>query len=183
MNIENVKEVFNLCCQANGMKVIRITDLAKELGVKKTVLMKFINENCNLFNTFYSSKAKKESDKVLLIKDVFLTPTDNPSTEEWLEKKIVDNLKYIHIDEWNNYGRIEGYYVNVDADGREALWRNTETKIQRLKNEGILIDGTFYIGGFGDCSSHKKETVITKEGLNRLEELGWSHNVLSPINI
>lgn len=183
MIIEEVKKVFDLCCLANGMKVVRITDLAKELGIRKTVLMDFINENCKLFNTFYSSKAKKESDKVLLIKGVYLNAEDNPITKEWLFKKILDNQKYIYISEWNNYGSVEGYFVEVDKEGKEASWRNSKDKIQYLKDEGILIENTFYIGGFGDCSRHKIDTAITEEGLKRLEELGWTHNNLSPINI
>ena len=182
MKIEEVKEVFDLYCLANGMNVVRITDLAKELGIKKTVLMKYINENCKLFNTFYSSKAKKESDKVLLIKGVYLNAEDNPTTEEWLFLKILDNEKYIDISEWNNYGVIEGYFVEIDEDGKEASWRNTKDKIQYLKDEGILIEGTFYIGGYSDYSRHKIDTIITEEGLKRLEELGWTHNKLSPLN-
>lgn len=204
MNIAEIKRKFELLKQVNSSKLCLISELAKELKVSKTDLMQFVIDNPKLFHTETKYSYKTESyvatiaghrfrdDKKVAnknlglgITNVFLHPEDNFRTEEWLQKQIDDKAKYIHISEFDNYGRIEGYYIKVDKESdseyREHLWRNTEAKLKELKGLGIVSYGVFYFGGFGDCSKHPFDYTITPSGLNRLKEKGWAFNKLKPI--
>ena len=179
--LKEIKRIFDLYCQVECTNSVKVTDLAKELGIKKTCLMQFINDNPKNFKTFTIDNSKKASENGLRVKNVYLNIQDNPDTIEWLEytKKKYD--KYIYINEWNNYGHIEGFYVNEDK-GREGLWRNTKEKINKLNNLGIFSEQTFYIGSWTDCSHHKIKYALTENTLHKLKELGWIHNELTPLN-
>lgn len=198
MDIVEVKKRFDLYKMATKQNVVAITDLAKELKVRVTDLMEFINDNPKLFITeecwSYKNKTEysyvfghkckntirvKDKCKGLGLTNVYLTAEENYTTNEWLIKKIEDNEKTIWVSAWDNYGTIEGYYVRGDYEDKNDkynsfLWRNTASKINELKELGILYDTTFYIGGFGDCTEHKSSTAINKEGMKKAEELGWT---------
>ena len=111
-----------------------------------------------------------------------MKPEDNYKTEEWLEKQIEDNKMYIYIDEINSYGRVIGYYIVCDKQGYnyKDLWRNTEEKIEAIRALGVTEPKTFYLGWLGD--STRFDHYISEEGIKTLEEHGWSHNELHPIN-
>lgn len=204
MDIAEIKRKFELLKQVNDSTLCLISEISKELKVSKTDLMQFVIDNPKLFHTETKYSYKKESyiDTIaghrirdtrkvahknlgLGIADVYLHPEDNFRTEEWLQKQINDKAKYIYISEFDNYGRIEGYYIKVDKDSgskyREHLWRNTEAKLKELKDLGIVSYGVFYFGGFGDCTKCPYDYTITLSGLQRLKEIGWSFNKLKSI--
>lgn len=204
MNIAEIKRKFELLKQVNGSTLLLISELAKELKVRKTDLMQFVIDNPKLFHTETKYSYRKESyintvagqmfrdtryvvhkNLGLGIANVYLHPEDNFRTEEWLQKQIEDKAKYIHVSEFDNYGRIEGYYIGIDKESnskyREHLWRNTEAKLKELKDLGVVSCGAFYLGGFGDCSKHSFDYTITPSGLSRLKEEGWTFNKLKPI--
>lgn len=116
--------------------------------------------------------------------DVYLLPEDNPKTEEWLQKQIVEKAKYIYISEFNNYGCIEGYFVVIDKEdssnkNKEWLWRNTEQKVKAIESLGVTHKRTFYFGGYGDCIEHPVEYAISSDGLQKLKQAGWTFNELN----
>lgn len=188
MDIKEIKKRTELLQKANMESVVLISSVAKELGAKVTDLMEYITDNPKLFQTdtvwTYRSKNGykiRNKAKGLGIKNVYLHANENPDTEEWLIRKIIESQKTIWISEWSNYGTIEGMYVSVDTEreldsSKKHLWRNTPEKIKKLQELGILKSGQFYLGGFGDCSVHKEECVITEDGIRELEELGWTVN-------
>ncbi len=205
MNIAEIKRKFELLQQVNSSKLCLISELAKELKVSKTDLMQFVIDNPKLFHTEtkYSYKTKsyitticghkfRDTKKVenknlgLAIADVYLSTEDNFRTDEWLQKQIIEKAKYIHISEFDNYGRIEGYYIRVDEENnseyREHIWRNTLAKIKEIQSLGFTHKGVFYYGGFGDCAKCYFDYIITPNELGSLKSTGWTFNKLRPIS-
>lgn len=204
MNIAEIKRRFDLLKTANASNYCLVSELAKELRASKTDLMQFILDNPKLFHTedVYSYKKKtytttiwgnkfKETrtikDKVLGlgIKEVYINPEDNFRTDEWLQKQIVEKAKYISISAFDNYGRIEGYFIEIDngeSECRYSEWRNTEAKVKELQSLGIVHKDTFYFGGYGDCSEYHTDYVISLDGLEKLKADGWTFNQLKPLS-
>lgn len=195
MNIVEIKRRVDLLKMANNKKYCLISELAKELKVGKTDLMQFILDNPKLFHTDnqWTYKAIPRSmhmttDKNLGlgVEEVYLSPEDNFRTDEWLQKQIASKTKYIHVSEFNNYGRIEGYYIKIDEESdskhREWLWRNTKSKVEEIQKLGILFKETFYIGGLGDCSAHPVDYAISPGSLDELISAGWTFNKLNPLS-
>lgn len=198
MDIAEIKKRFDLYKMATKQKVVAITDLAKELKVRITDLMEFINDNPKLFITeecwSYKNKTEyryvfghkcketirvKDKCKGLGLVNVYITAEDNYKTEEWLNKQISENAKTIWVSAWDNYGTIEGQYIRIDLESeydkfKYHLWRNTTSKINELKELGILHHTTFYIGGFSDYSAQEVDSAINEDGIKKAEELGWS---------
>lgn len=177
MDILEIKKRFELLKHIYSRTYCDVPALARELGVKKTNLMDFIEQNPKLFDV-------EDGKKGLIIRDVFLKPEDNRKTEEWLKKKIEDNKMYIHIDEIDNYGRVVGYHILCDkqSNSHEDLWRNTEEKIKVIQALGVTESKTFYFGWIGDSMQFNVKYYISEEGIKELEKHGWSHNELHPID-
>ena len=197
MNITEIKERFELLEAATLEKSILVKDLAKELKVSVTDLMKFILDNPGMFATeeSWSYKSKtvcktlfgvksmetiKVKDKLrgLGITNVYLSPEDNYRTEEWLQKQKETYAKTIWISKWDNYGRIEGEFVKADDDigsyMRKHLWRNTAEKVNDLAALGVFGTAVFHCGSFWDCGATTCETAINKEGRKKAMEAGWT---------
>lgn len=198
MNIEEIKKRTDLLKQVTQQKTILISDIAKEMKVRQTDLMIFVNENPGLFHTeqvwtykkeayyehtpfgkYKSSRSVQDKCKGLGIDEVYLSADQNFRTDEFVARMKREKTKTVWVSEWNNYGIIEGYYVEPDKEDpkdkhRYHLWRNTADKISQLKNLGILYGTTFYIGGAFDCNHYKKDTAITKEGADKARSLGWT---------
>lgn len=177
INILDVKKRFDLLKRIYGRTYCDALKLAKALGVKRTDLMDFIEQNPKLFNVGNGNKG-------LIIRDVFLKPEENYRTEEWLKKKIEDNRMYIHIDEIGNYGRIVGYGIVCDEPGNthKDLWRNTKEKIDQIQKLGVIKFKEYNLRYLGNSYEYKSDYDISEEGIKVLEEHGWSHNELHPIN-
>lgn len=194
MDIVEIKRRVDLLKMANNKKYCLISELAKELKVRKTDLMQFILDNPKLFHTDnqWTYKVMPRSQKIttdknlgLGVEEVYLSPEDNFRTEEWLQKQVIDKAKYIHVSEFNYYG-VQGYFIEIDKEGdsmyREWIWRNTESKVKEIKSLGVLYMDTFYSGGFGDSSAHPVDHAISPDGLDELIRSGWTFNKLNPLS-
>ena len=186
MDIREIKRRFDLLKMANNERYCLLSELAKELKVRKTDLMQFVIDNPTLFKKGSVERKGKNMGACLL--DVYLLPEDNPKTEEWLQKQVAEKAKYIHISEFDNYGIIEGYFIDIDIENdssnknREYLWRNTKQKVQEIQSLGVTHQYTFYLGGYGDCNKYPKEYAVSPEGLRKLKEAGWTFNELKPLS-
>lgn len=180
MEIKEIKRRFDLLKKVNNKNYCLISELAKELKVSKTDLMQFMEDNAKLFTLYVDNNCfkKKSKNMGLSIQNVYLKPIDNPSTDEWLEKQIEDCKDYIHIDEIDYYGSIQGYYIEKDTKGtnREHLWRNTQEKIDKLVEQGIVSKYTFCVGGIGDCYNHTCEYALLGDWKEKLIANGWRFN-------
>lgn len=194
MDIVEIKRRVDLLKMANNKKYCLISELAKELKVSKTDLMQFILDNPKLFHTDnqWTYKVMPRSQQIttdknlgLGIEEVYLSPEDNFRTDEWLQKQIIDKAKYIHVSEFDYYG-VQGYFIKIDKESdskyKEHLWRNTESKVKKVKSLGVLHMGTFYSGGFGDSSAHPVDYAISPDGLDELIRAGWTFNKLRPLS-
>lgn len=181
MDIKEIKRRFDLLCKANNEGYTLLSELAKELKVSKTDLMQLIEDNSKLLKT--GSLVRNEGrvnrkNLGLVVTDVYLSPEENDTTKEWLDRQIKEKQKYIHISEADDYGMIVGYYIEKDRDNlskhNEHIWRNTQEKINRLTELGIIEKRSFFLCGF----SHDYEFALTGEWMKALEENGWEHNEL-----
>lgn len=185
MDIQEVKRRFDLLKMANNERYCLLSELAKELKVRKTDLMQLVIDNPKLFRK--GSVEKKGKNMGACLFDVYLLPEDNLKTEEWLQKQIVEKAKYIYISEFDNYGCIEGYFIHIDKESdsskyKEWLWRNTEQKVKAIESLGATHKRTFYFGRYGDCTAHPVEYAISSEGLQKLKQAGWTFNELKPLS-
>lgn len=198
MDIQEIKRRIDLLKKVSQQRTVLIKDVARELKERQTDLMIFIEDNPKLFKTeqvwswkkeaYYEhtpfgkvkhSRTVQDKCKGLGISEVYLRPEDNYRTDEFISLMQRQEAKTIWVSEWSNYGTIEGHYIQEDIpkdkdEHRLHLWRNTADKISGLKDLGILHERWFYIGGFGDCNSYKKDTAITKEGADKARSLGWT---------
>lgn len=198
MDIQEIKRRVDLLKKVSQQRTVLIKDVAKELKARQTDLMIFIEDNPGLFHTdqvwtykkesyyehtpfgkYKTSRSVQDKCKGLGITEVYLTPEDNYRTDEFVALMQRKHAKTIWVSGWNNYGTIEGHYVAEDKadekdDHRRHLWRNTAAKIRELTRLGILHEGTFYIGGAFDCSSHKISAAITPEKAEEARGLGWT---------
>ena len=182
LSITYVYVTFALMRQALNMRYISVVDLAKEMSVKFTDLMLFINENNLLFDTCIKKYKGKD---LLCILQVFQNESENPKTKLWLENKISNMAKYLFVKEYDNYGQISGYYIQPDESGEHKyeLWRNTEKKINDIQKRFGLKEASYGIGGFGDYSVKKKKNgfEISLNQINELKGEGWTFNEFKPI--
>lgn len=182
LNIVDVHITFSLLKQALNVKYVSVEKLAKELSVKTSVLMLFINQNFKLFETAIH---KYENKEVLCVLSVFMNEAENPKTKLWLENKIAEMSKYLFVEEYDNYGYISGYFIKPDSGGsmRQELWRNTEEKINSIKTRFDLKEAQYTIGGFGDHSLCRPGGFeITLDQINELKKEGWTFNSFKEIS-
>lgn len=209
MNISEIKRAFNLTKDITQKTYVLIPVLARKMKVSEFDLMDFINSNPKLFHTetiwSYSNKKVKRrvfphdkkteyTDTIqvknknlgLGIKSVYEFPEDNFRTKEWLNFKIKNSSKYLFISELNDYGYIHGYEIKIDVQKsddsyRYHLWRNTNKKVEELKQKGFLKEQSFTFGGFGDSWNYNAHNSISSENIKILKELGWTFNEVKPI--
>lgn len=208
-----IKTTFDLLLKIENVKYLLIPQLAKELGINKIAFTEYILENPKLFyceNTwsYKSVKVKRQlwpgdrkstyndTDYVknknlgLAIHNVYLNAVNNYRTDEWLVNQIEISKKYIQISEMDNYGHIQGYYLNMDIKTeklgddkfRTYAWLNTVDKLQWLKENGFTHEGGTVYGGFGDSYSVKYTNAITLDKINELKALGWDTNKFAPLS-
>lgn len=168
-----IKRMVDLIMKVNCQNYALTSEVAKEMGMKKTAVMQFVDDNPKLFKLV----EVKKGDKVLglAIRVVYETPDQNPVTEEWLNKKKEEWSNKINVSEMSYYGAHEFYYLKVDDPKdslREGLWRNTPEKIQTLIDAGVICEKSTCYGGFGDCSNWTG-LLLTKEAETAIKELGW----------
>ena len=190
MEISEINRIVNLLQKVDCTWYALIADVAREMGIKKTALMQFIDDNPKNFRiqeiTITSAKGVKKT-LGLGIRKVYLTAEQNPETEEWLAKQKADWEKKLHVYEQTYYGQHEFWCFpeEYDQDSRRYhLWRNTPEKFQELVDKGILKKTTQWYGGLGD--SYQRDVYLCNDDiLQKLADAGWTtdwEEVLVQIN-
>lgn len=177
MEINEVKRIVNLVKKVNCENWAVISEVAKEMGVKKTVLMQFIEDNPKLFKVVpyigsITSNAKAKN-LGLVIKTVYNSAEENPETEEWIEvqKKLWE--KKIHIGERSYYGCHEYWLIpEDDVDSKEGKYRNTPEKVQELVDAGVIKKVSTCYGGWDDAS-HEEVFIFNDDVKKAIEDYGW----------
>lgn len=182
MEISEIKRIVELIKKVNCENLALISEVAKEMGVRKTALMQFVEDNPKLFkiDTYYTYTKRDRKVKGLAIFKVYLTPEENPDTEEWMEKMRKAWENKIHVGEQTYYGQHEYFHIPVDDPNsandtyrKEGMYRNTPEKIRFLEERGIIKKTTGGYGGLGDYY----RTVYypyDDEVRKALEEIGWT---------
>jgi len=172
LTILNIKDIVRLIQKVNCQNYALISEVAKEMGVKKTVVMQFVDDNLKLFRLV----EVKKKDKVLGlgIRTVYTDPNQNPDTEEWMKVQKVFWNKKLHVGGKYYYGQLEFWFFPEEmSDSKESKYRNTQEKFQELENLGILKKETRGYGGFSDY--YKTDVYpCDSEILKKLEEAGWT---------
>ena len=183
MDITEIRRITELLKKANCSTHALISETARELGVRKTALMQYIEDNPKLFSLgearSRTAKGTVRSHGLAIIK-VYPTPEENPDTEEWLEARKKEWEKKIHVGEQTYYGQHE-YWLIPEDDPKQALdvnrklglYRNTPEKIRFLEDKRIIRKVSGGYGGFGDY--HETEYYPYGEDVQKaLEEIGWT---------
>ena len=176
MELNEVKRIVNLVKEVNCENWATISEVAKEMGVKKTAVMQFINDNPKLFKVVpyiggITSNAKAKN-LGLVIKTVYDSAEENPETEEWLEAKKKAWEKKIHIGERTYYGCHE-YWLIAEDGGKEGKYRNTTEKVQELADAGVIKKVRTCYGAWGDASN--EEVFIFNDDIRKaIEDYGWT---------
>ena len=176
LQITEIHHIVSLIQKVNCSTFALISETASELGIKKTALMQFIEDNPKLFDiieaTITSAKGVKKT-LDLAIRKVYLTAEENPVTEEWFAVKKKEWENKIQVFEQSYYGQHEFWYLAVDDEkGRKNLWRNTPKKIQTLIDAGVIEMKTSGYGGFSDY--YKWEgLLLTPDAAEAITDLGW----------
>ena len=176
LQITEIHRIVSLIQKVNCSTFALISETASELGVKKTALMQFIEDNPKLFDIIEATSTSAKGVKKTLglgIRKVYLTAEENPVTEEWLAVKKKEWENKIQVFEQSYYGQHEFWYLAVDDErGRKNLWRNTPKKIQTLIDAGVIEMKTSGYGGFSDY--YKWEgLLLTPDAAEAITDLGW----------
>lgn len=179
MEISEILRIVNLLQKVDCANHALIADVAKEMGIKKTALMQFIEDNPKNFSVqeIINTSAKGVKKTLGLgIRKVYLTAYQNPETEEWLAKQKADWEKKLHVGEQTYYGQHEFWCFpeEYEQDSRKYhLWRNTPEKFRELVEKGILKKTTQWYGGLGD--SYQRDVYLCNEEiLQKLAAIGWT---------
>lgn len=169
--ISEINRIVELIKKVNCANYASVAETAKEMGVKKTALMQYIEDNPKLFTLVEVQKPKAG----LAIKFAYLTPETNPATEEWIELKKKEWEKKINVSGQYYYNQLEFHFIaedDIKSIWREGLWRNTKEKIQKLVDDELIKIQKSGYGGFGDY--YKWEGYLLDiETTNKLKEAGW----------
>ena len=175
MDRNEIMRITSLLKKVNCQSFALVSEIAKEMGVKKTALMQYIVDNPKLFNLMEVKDGKGKT-KGLAVLNCYLTAVENPATDEWLERQKGLYKKTLEVSEMNYYGIREFLYLEVtpkDSWKRAELWLNTEEKIQGLVDSGILKKTKRIYGGISDCYNWEGYE-LTSEVREALENDGWT---------
>ena len=177
MEINEIKRIVELVKMVNCENWAVISEVAKEMGVKKTALMQFINDNSKLFKVVpyiggitNNAKAKNLG---LVIKNVYNSAEENPETEEWIEVQKKSWDKKIHIGARIYYNCLEYWLIPEEGDGKERKYRNTPEKIQELVDAGVIKKVGMCYGGWGDAW-HEDVFIFNDDVKKAIEDYGWT---------
>ena len=163
LDLKEVRDRFELYKVAFN-KNPYVSNLANELGVKTTTLMKFITDNVKHFVLYQDNKGT-------YIYQIYLELKDKPGSDEFVEHNkekykntiFLDNYVYPYCSE------VEFHYVTEDKKDNERSneWRNTPEKIKAIKN--FFENREIYV----DIYTYKYDTYISKENIELLITQGW----------
>lgn len=167
-----IKKMVDLVMKVNCQNFALISEVAKEMGMKKTAVMQFVDDNPKLFKLV----EVKKGDKIqgLGIRVVYESPDQNPDTEEWMTRKITEWEHKLHVGGKYYYNTLEFWFFPEEtSDSKESKYRNTKEKFKELEEKGILQKTT---KGYGSFSDYYKVDVYPCNGeiLKKLEEAGWT---------
>lgn len=176
MEISEIKRIAELLQKVNCERIALISEVAKEMGVKKTALMQFIEDNPKLFKLGEKVKRTKNTQTTLGlgIMTAYLSAEDNPDTEEWMEKMKKAWDKKIHVGEQTYYGQHEYFCIpEENVNSKEGKYRNTPEKIKFLEERGIIKKVS---GGYGGLSDYYRTEYYpyNDEVQKALEGIGWT---------
>ena len=176
LQITEIHRIVSLIQKVNCSTFALISETASELGIKKTVLMQYIEDHPKNFSIQEITSTSTKGVKKILglgIKKVYLTPEENPVTEEWLAVKKKEWENKIQVFEMSYYDRHEFWYLAVDSvRERKNLWRNTPEKIQKLIDAGAIKMEKSGYGGFGDYYNWEG-LLLTPDAAEAITKLGW----------
>ena len=176
LQISEIHRIVSLIQKVNCSTFALISETASELGIKKTVLMQYIEDHPKLFNIIEATSTSAKGVKKTLgmgIRKVYLTPEENPVTDEWLTVKKKEWENKIQVFEQTYYGQHEFWYLAVDDErGRKNLWRNTPEKIQALIDAGVIKMEKSGYGGFSDYYNWEG-LLLTPDAAEAITKLGW----------
>ena len=176
MEISEIKRITELLQKVNCERIALISEIAKEMGVKKTALMQFVEDNPKLFKLGEKMKRTKNTQTTLGlgIMTAYLSADENPDTEEWVEKMRKMWEKKIHIGEQTYYGYHEYWLIpEDDITTKEGKYRNTPEKIKFLEEKGIIKKVGGGYGGFSDY--YRTEYYPYGDEVQKaLESIGWT---------
>lgn len=176
LQISEIHRIVSLIQKVNCSTFALISETASELGIKKTALMQYIEDHPKLFNIIEAtSTTAKGVVKTLglAIRKVYLTPEENPVTDEWLAVKKKEWENKIQVFEQTYYGQHEFWYLAADDErGRKNLWRNTPEKIQVLIDAGAIKMEKSGYGGFNDYYNWEG-LLLTPDAAEAITKLGW----------
>ncbi len=174
ISIHDLRQTVQLLKKVNCQGYALISETAREMGIKKTELMLFIEQNPKLFQLTEAKNARTGKTTGLAIRQVFLSPEENPDTPEWLGKmkKLWDHR--LHVGGCYYYNSLEFLHFPEELpDSRESLFRNTPEKFKELEEAGLLKKQKRTYGGLSD--SYTTEVYLwTPETEKLLQEKGWS---------
>ena len=141
---------------AKLMKQLRIpwvvVEMAKELGVKRTELMKFINDHPKNINTKYytHTDSKGHKSEVLEVNGIYLNYRNNPETEEYVEDRKKEH--WICLYTIQTYKYIHGFAVlpyreNEDWNSCEK-WQNQEEDVKKFLEIPKVKESIAFCKGF-----------------------------------
>lgn len=176
LQISEVYRIVSLIQRVNCSTFALVTETASELGIKKTTLMQYIEDHPKLFDVIEATSTSAKGVKKTLglaIRKVYLTPEENPDTEEWLAIKKKEWEKKLQVFEQTYYSQHEFWYLAAD-DGKERrnLWRNTPEKIQTLIDAGAIKMEKSGYGGFTDYYNWEG-LLLTPDAAEAITKLGW----------
>ncbi len=178
LTFEEVKETCALLRQMGEKTTPQ--NLAKELGVKRIDMMRFLNEGKYHFDMTEWTKRDKCYQVVkrwVTVDKVFVNEIDNPRNPEWLPMMKAKHAKLIHLRKVEDYGYLLGWKLVVDTNGNQGHgWRNTEEKVKAIEDAGLLKTATFCFGGFGDgWNEHHLgfKPEQKDEAVKALKDAGW----------
>ena len=167
LDLKEVRDRFELYKVAFNKKPY-INNLANELGVKTTTLMKFIVDNDKHFVLY-------QNDKGTYISEVYVDLKDREGTNEYVEynKERYKNTIFLKVVYYDYTNDVMFHYVEQDSadDKRSSEWRNTSDKMSKIKK--YLGQNTFTGGGIGDSYTRKYDNYLSKENIKLLMSQGW----------
>ena len=178
LTFEEVEECRKLLKQMG--EVVTPQNLAKELGVKTTDMMRFLNEgkyHVDMTKWTKRDKYSRVTKEWITVDKVFVHEIDNPRNPEWLPMRKSKYAKFIHLRKVEDYGYLLGWKLVVDTNGQDGYgWRNTEEKVKAIEAAGTLKVVTFCFGGFGDgWNEHHLgfKPEQKDEAVKALKDAGW----------
>lgn len=158
--VKNKFELYKLAFNKNP----HVKELAKELGVKTTTLMEFIQVNTLHFRLYNGNKG-------CFINEVYSELKDAPGTDEFVEYNkekykntlFLDTYSYPYTDDVAFHRIIED---NKDSE-RSNEWRNTPDKFQKVKD--FISNNRVSIG----MKLYRFNDYISKENIELLILQGW----------